>query len=269
MARDLMNRRADVPVGSLSSKGGTAGEVSLPVPGAPRPGADGKPFNEPKTTARRRMMFKRSVVWVAGLALVGVIGSTGCVTKKVYRKQIEETDARIDGVQTAVEANERRVGDLSKETDAKISGLRGDVQKAVEVGGTALTEAQTAQKLAKGKILWTVTLSDDRVKFGFDQASVPAEAQKALDDLANQVKQMDKAVYVEIEGHTDNIGSAEHNLQLGEQRADAVRNHLHQKGGIPLHAMNVISYGESRPVADNGTPQGRAQNRRVVVRVLE
>ena len=44
---------------------------------------------------------------------------------------------------------------------------------------------------------------------------------------------------------------------------------MSKSGGIPLHAMSVISYGESQPVADNGTPEGRSQNRRVVVRVLE
>jgi len=214
-------------------------------------------------------MSKRNLTLYVGVVLVAVLASTGCVTKKVYRKNVEETDARIEGVQTGVETNERRIGDLSKDTDTRISGLKVDVQKAQEVGSTALTEAQTAQRLAKGKILWTVTLSDDRVKFGFDQAKIPAEAQAALDDLAGRVKGMEKAVYVEIEGHTDNIGSEEHNVKLGEKRAQAVLNYLHQKGGIPLHAMNVISYGESRPVADNSTPQGRAQNRRVVVSVLE
>ncbi len=214
-------------------------------------------------------MSKRNLSVYAGIVLVAVLASTGCVTKKVFRKQADETEARIEGVQTGVETNERRIGDLSKDTDSRLSGLRTDVQKAQEVGSTALTQAQTAQKLAKGKILWTVTLSDDRVKFGFDQARIPSDAQAALDDLAGRVKGMDKAVYVEIEGHTDNIGSEVHNLRLGEKRAQAVLNYLHQTGGIPLHAMNVISYGESRPVADNSTPQGRSQNRRVVVSVLE
>jgi outer membrane protein OmpA-like peptidoglycan-associated protein len=79
---------------------------------------------------------------------------------------------------------------------------------------------------------------------------------------------MDKALYFEIEGHTDNVGSEDYNVQLGEKRAMAVRNYLAEKG-VPLHALNVISYGESQPVADNSAPQGRAQNRRVVIRVLE
>jgi outer membrane protein OmpA-like peptidoglycan-associated protein len=212
-------------------------------------------------------MRNQGTIVVAAAVLLAV--TTGCVTKKVYKKDLDEVNSRVEGVQSGVEANERRIGDLGKETDTRISGLRGDVDRASAVGNTALTEAQTAQKLAKGKILWSVTLSDDRVKFGFDQAAVPTEARQSLDDLAARVKEMNKAVYVEIEGHTDNIGSEDHNLKLGQQRAEAVRNHLHREGGLPLHAMNVISFGEGQPVADNGTPQGRAQNRRVVIRVLE
>lgn len=213
-------------------------------------------------------MKSRNRIFVA-MAMVAVVFSTACITKKKYVAGQQETTSRIDGVQSGVEANERRIGDLSRETDTRISGVKGEVTRATELGNTALTEAQSAQKLAKGKILWSVTLSDDRVKFGFDQASVPAGAQTPLNELASRVKDMNKSVYVEIEGHTDNIGSEDHNLRLGQQRAEAVRNYLHQEGGIPLHAMNVISYGEAQPVADNGTPQGRAQNRRVVIRVLE
>jgi outer membrane protein OmpA-like peptidoglycan-associated protein len=76
-------------------------------------------------------------------------------------------------------------------------------------------------------------------------------------------------VYLEIEGHTDNIGSEEYNQHLAHARAEAVRNYLAEKDGIPLHAMNVISFGESKPLAANTTSEGRAQNRRVVIRVLE
>lgn len=214
-------------------------------------------------------MRKRNLAMLAGVAVVALLASTGCVTKKIYRKNVEETNSRIDGVQTATETNERRIGDLGRDTDAKITSVRGDVQKATEIGTTALTEAKDARKLAKGKILWSITLSDERVKFGFDQAKIPPEAAQALNELASQVKGMDKTVYIEIEGHTDSIGSEEHNLKLGDQRAEAVLNFLHEQGGLPLHAMSVISLGESRPVAENNTREGRSQNRRVVVRVLE
>lgn len=214
-------------------------------------------------------MRKWTTAMVALLAIVALSASVGCVTKKVYRKDQEQTDQRIKGVESGVEQNERRVGDLRKDTDMKIADAKGTAEKAVEIGSQAMTTAQSAEKMAKGKILWTVTLSDDRVKFSFDQDAIPSEAARDLDDLASKVKGMDKAVYLEIEGHTDNIGGDQYNLQLGEKRAKAVMTYLNEKGGIPLHAMSVISYGKSKPVTENKTSGGRAQNRRVVIRVLE
>ncbi len=214
-------------------------------------------------------MRKRTTAMVALLAIAALTVSVGCVTKKVYRKDQEQNDQRIKSVESGVEQNERRVGDLRKDTDTRITEVKGTAEKAVEIGSQAMTTAQTAQKMAKGKILWTVTLSDDRVKFSFAQDAIPPEAARDLDDLAAKVKAMDKAVYLEIEGHTDNVGGDQYNMQLGEKRAKAVMTYLNEKGGIPLHAMSVISYGKTKPVADNKTSDGRAQNRRVVIKVLE
>ena len=214
-------------------------------------------------------MRKRTTTVMALVVIVALGFSVGCVTKKIYRKDQEQNDQRIKGVESGVEQNERRVGDLRTETDSRISAVKGTAEKAVEIGSQAMTKAEEAEKLAKGKILWTVTLSDDRVKFSFDQDAIPAEAAQDLDDLAAKVKSMDKTVYLEIEGHTDNIGSDMYNMQLGEKRAKAVMTYLNEKGGVPLHAMSVISYGKSKPVADNKSADGRSKNRRVVIRVLE
>jgi outer membrane protein OmpA-like peptidoglycan-associated protein len=179
----------------------------------------------------------------------------------------------VDSVESGVEANEQRIGDLKSETDSRLAALDSKTQKAVEVGSTALNKAESAEakaeKAARGKLLWTVTLTDDRVRFSFGQASLPDEAANDLEALAKQIKSYGKALYVEIEGHTDSAGDENYNYDLGEKRATAVRNYLAEKGGIPLHAMNVISYGEGQPLADNSTREGRAQNRRVVIRVLE
>lgn len=214
-----------------------------------------------------RQMKSPAVVAAVLVAAMGL--STGCVSKKVFRKNVEETDTRFKSVETGLEENERRTTDLGRETDTKIAEVRGTANKAVEIGTKALGEAEEAKRLAKGKVLWTTTLSDDRVKFSFDQNTLPKDAAVMLDDLSQKVKTLDKTVYIEIEGHTDSIGSEDYNKMLGEKRAEAVRNYLAVKGGIPLHAMNVISYGESVPVAENNTPEGRAKNRRVVIRVLE
>ena len=74
-------------------------------------------------------------------------------------------------------------------------------------------------------------------------------------------------VYFEIEGHTDSTGSERRNMQLGMQRADSVKLYLYDQYSVPLHRMSVLSFGEERPAAPNDTAEGRAQNRRVVIRV--
>ncbi len=213
-------------------------------------------------------MQKSLSLAVAGVAVMSLIAASGCVTKKAWRENVESTDTRVKGVESGLETQEKRTSDLAAETDTRINQVKGTAEQAVEIGNQAMTKAETAEKMARGKILWTVTLSDDSVRFSFDGDKVPDGAQAILDDLANKVKSMDRAVYLEIEGHTDNIGSDEYNQRLAAMRAEAVRNYLAEKDGIPLHAMNIISFGETKPVAANTTSEGRAKNRRVVVRVL-
>jgi len=214
-------------------------------------------------------MQKGLSLTVAGVAVLSLMAASGCVTKKAWRQNVEATDTRVKGVETGLESQEKRTSDLAGDTDTRITEVKGTAERAVEIGSQAMTRAESAEKAARGKILWTTTLSDDSVKFTFDGDKVPEAAQAILDELGNKVKSLDKTVYLEIEGHTDNIGSEAYNEHLAEMRAQAVRNYLAEKAGIPLHAMSVISYGESKPVAENKTSAGRAQNRRVVVRVLE
>jgi outer membrane protein OmpA-like peptidoglycan-associated protein len=217
-------------------------------------------------------MQKRRTGLIACVCLAAFALSTGCVSKKVYRQDVEETDKRVAGVESAVEANERRISELGDETDQKIASVKDTAEKAVEIGSSAMTQAkaaqQTAEKAERGKLLWTVTLTDDAARFSFGQTSIPPEAAQQIDALITKAKGLNRAVYFEIEGYTDNIGSEEYNMQLGEKRALAVRDYI-AKQGIPLHALSTISFGESNPVADNSTPEGRSQNRRVVIRVLD
>ena len=212
-------------------------------------------------------MRGQAVLVILGAAVV--LGGPGCVTKRQFQDNVKSTDSRVSSVEDAVEANEKRVGDLKKETDDKIGAVQQQAGKAQETGNQALGKAEAAEVAARGKIIWQVTLSNDKVKFAHNQFAVTPEAMPALDELAAKVKSYGKAVYLEIEGHTDSVGSDSYNMGLGLKRAEAVRGYLNQKGGLPLHAMNTISYGESQSVADNGTKDGRAQNRRVVVKVLE
>ena len=218
-------------------------------------------------------MKHRSIALLAVVVALALVASTGCVTKKLYRQDAEESTQKMSSLESGIEDNEKRVTDLKSDTDTRLAQLSGKTEKAVTIGNNAMSAASTAQaaadKAAAGKLLWETTLTDDRVKFSFGETDIPDAAASLLDDLAAKIKSYGKAIYVEIEGHTDNIGTEDYNMELSGRRADAVRRYMHEKGGIPLHAISIAGYGEASPVADNGTSDGRSANRRVVIRVLE
>jgi outer membrane protein OmpA-like peptidoglycan-associated protein len=126
-----------------------------------------------------------------------------------------------------------------------------------------------AERAAKGKLLYTVTLSNDKVTFPLNRAEVGDDAKKMIDESLSPIVSANKGVFFEIEGYTDATGEPTYNKKLGEERAQAVRNYLHDQHQVALSRIEVISYGEENPVADNKTRDGRAQNRRVVIKVLE
>jgi outer membrane protein OmpA-like peptidoglycan-associated protein len=197
--------------------------------------------------------------WIVVVSLAAaLVGTTGCATKKYVKQETGAVNTRVDDVQGQVEKAQTRLDTHEKRI--------GEVSQTAQ---DALRRAQEAGKLAEGKFLYETVLTDEKVKFGFDTHDLSPEAQGALDDFANKIAQDNKNVYVEIQGHTDNVGSAKYNEELGLLRAESVRRYLNQKHSFPLHRINVISYGETQPVADNKTREGRSQNRRVVLVVLQ
>lgn len=187
-----------------------------------------------------------------------LVGTTGCATKKYVRQETGAVGTRVDEVQGQVEEAQTRLNTHDRQ-----------ITEASKTAQDALRRAQEAGKLAEGKFLYETVLTDEKVKFGFDTADLSPEAQAALDEFAGQLKGENKNVYVEIQGHTDSVGSEQYNEELGLLRAESVRRYLNQKHGFPLHRINVISYGESAAVADNGSREGRSQNRRVALVVLQ
>jgi outer membrane protein OmpA-like peptidoglycan-associated protein len=194
-----------------------------------------------------------------------LVGTTGCATKKYVKTETGAVNTRVDEVQGQVEQNQTRL-DSHEKTLASHEQKMGEISQTAQ---DALKRAQDAGKLAEGKFLYETVLTDEKVKFGFDTSDLSPEATSALDDFASKIKQDNKNVYVEIQGHTDNIGSDKYNQELGLLRAEAVRRYLNQKQNFPLHRINVISYGKTTPIADNKSRTGRAQNRRVVLVVLD
>ena len=160
------------------------------------------------------------------------------------------------------------VGSPFSTLSAKANAAAADAAtKATEVGTVAERRASGIEAETR-KLIFETVLSEDQGKFKLGKAELPEEATLALDNMVNNLKADKKAVWVEIEGHTDNVGDKKYNEQLGLMRAEAVKRYLYEKHQVPLHKINVISYGEEKPVAPNKTRDGRAQNRRVVIKVL-
>lgn len=152
--------------------------------------------------------------------------------------------------------------------EGKVAPVRAQAGHAQSTADQALRRADEAHRLAEGKFLYRVVLSDDAVKFTTGGDGLSHEAELRLRTLAERLKADNRNVYLEIQGYTDSRGDHRRNIALGEARADAARRYL-AKQGVPLNRMSTVSYGEESPVASNATPQGRAQNRRIVIAVLD
>lgn len=194
----------------------------------------------PVTTFKGR--FSSRAVAMAGVVMMVGLTASGCASHRFVRDNVAVVDARVDA------------------TDQHLAQVEG-------TAGQALQRANDAHKLAEGKFLYQVVLSDDSVKFPVDAHALSPEAEQRLAELATRLKGENRNVYLEIQGFTDSTGSAEHNEELGSQRAEAVRRSLSRQG-IALNRMSTISYGAETPVAPNTTREGRAQNRRVAIVVL-
>jgi len=206
--------------------------------------------------------------WVVPI-LVTLLAGSGCASKGYVGKEVGSVNEKVETLSESVEKNQQRIGRNEaelKRVDAK-AGEAGEL--ANDAKGDAARAYDEAQRAAKGKLLYEVTLSNDQVAFDFNAASISPEAEQIVGELAEKVKADNRRLYIEVEGHTDSSGPEPYNEQLGMQRAVAVRDYLYQSQGIPLYAISVFSFGESQPIADNGTREGRARNRRVVIKVLE
>jgi len=205
-------------------------------------------------------------VLAAGMAL------SGCAKKNYVQREVGEVNQKVEAVAAEVEKTQARVQKNEVRIDAVDKAAQAGAAEAKEAKGSAqkaMSKAVEAEKAAKGKLIYTVTLSNDKVTFPFNKADVGEEARKLIDDAVAPLKADNKGVWFEIEGHTDATGPEGYNLKLGEERAMAVRDYLAKTHGIALARLNVISYGSAKPVVDNTTKEQRAQNRRVVIKILE
>jgi peptidoglycan-associated lipoprotein len=211
----------------------------------------------------------RKIVLAAAIVALGA-GSTACASKGYVRDRVGEVNEKVGTLSESVEEtqertrqNASRIGDVDEKAGA--AGRRADEARMAAGDAAARADAIDA---ANRRLVYEVVLSADQNRFAFGKATLAPDARAQIDQLVEQLSADPQHLYIEIEGHTDSVGSPTYNERLGLQRAEAVRRYLYEQHNIPLHKMNVISYGQTKPVAPNTTRDGRAQNRRVVVKIL-
>jgi peptidoglycan-associated lipoprotein len=201
--------------------------------------------------------------------LAASVALAGCAKKTYVQREVGEVNKKVDAVSAEVEKTQQRVQQNEVRLDAVDKSAQSGISEAKGSAQAAMTRAQEAERAAKGKLIYTVTLSNDKVRFPVNKAEISDEAKAMIDEAVGPLVKENRGVWFEIEGHTDNTGDAAYNFKLGEERAMAVRDYIAKAHAVALNRLNVISYGEEKPVADNKTREDRAQNRRVVIRILE
>ena len=221
------------------------------------------------------MIFRISSIAVV-IAFLMTLG-TGCATKKYARDRINERVAPLEQRTGELEETSRRNSQEIGRLDQNIQDVRGRADRAQSQADSALSKAEQANSRADSAEQSVNDLRNnlDRynlqstvtVNFHFDSYALTPEARAQLDQLAAQLRGRTDFI-LEIEGFADYVGSVAYNNQLTERRAETVRRYLAEQYSIPVYRTHDLGFGKSRPVADNSSRAGRAQNRRVEVHVL-
>ena len=222
--------------------------------------------------------MKRSrLTIVIALMTTVIIGSIGCATKKYVRNRVSERvtplEQRTGELEETSRRNSQDIGRLS--TD--VTDVRGRADRAQSQADAALSRADEANTRVNGAEQSVSNLrtsldnyalqSTASVRFKFDSYELTPEAKESLDQVARQIKDRENFI-LEIQGFADWIGNDEYNNQLTQKRADSVRRYLAEQHNIALFRMHILGFGKIRPAADNKTREGRAENRRVEIRLL-
>ena len=211
------------------------------------------------------------------LLAAGIFVFPACATKGYVNEQITGVNGKVESLSKTVEETQERTkaneGKISV-VDQKVGAAQGSADAARKAAADADAKAGVADAKAveldkaSRKLIYSVTLSTDTADFAVGKYELPDAAKARIDELVTRVKADGQNVFFEIEGHTDSTGPKALNDKLGLERAEAAMKYLRDQHQIPLHKINVISYGPDKPVAPNKTRADRAQNRRIVINVL-
>jgi outer membrane protein OmpA-like peptidoglycan-associated protein len=218
-----------------------------------------------------RRVGLRCVAAVTGIALLAAV--SGCTTdaytgeKEVSKTAIGAVIGAAAGAGIGALANKRNRAKGAL-IGAGVGGLAGGA-----VGAYMDVQEKKLREQLQGTGVSVTRQGDDiilnmpgNVTFATDSAEIKSNFYSVLNSVALVVKEYDKTI-IEVTGHTDNTGSDAYNQTLSEKRAGSVGDYIKGQGINPQRVLTQ-GFGEQLPVADNGTPTGREQNRRVELRLV-
>jgi OOP family OmpA-OmpF porin len=214
------------------------------------------------------------------LLAVSMVATVGCTSKNYVKQQTTPLINKTNELDDMTAKNSKDIKDVDARAQAGIAAVNAktaDVEQKAQAAGQSAASAQQTADAANGRVgVLTNTVAnldnyhpvaETSVKFGFNKDNLTPKAMEALDQLAGTIAST-KGYIIALEGSTDSVGSADYNYDLSQRRANSVIQYLASKYNVPAHKIYVIGLGKDKPVETNKTKAGRADNRRVDVRLM-
>ena len=206
--------------------------------------------------------------------------SVGCASKNYVKQQTTPLINKTNELDDLTAKNTKDIKDVDARVQSGLAAVNAKTAEADQKAQTAGQNAQQAQQVADaangrvGVLTNTVanldnyhTVAETSVKFAFNRDNLTSKAKEALDQLAASI-QSTKGYIIALDGNCDSVGSEDYNYGLSQRRANSVVQYLASKYSVPAYKIYVVGLGKDKPVESNKTASGRADNRRVDVRLM-
>jgi outer membrane protein OmpA-like peptidoglycan-associated protein len=206
--------------------------------------------------------------------------TVGCSSKNYVKSQTTPLINKTNELDDLTAKNTKDIKDVDARVQSGLAAVNAKtdgVEQKAQAAGQNAAQAQQMADAANGRVgVLTNTVAnldnyhpvaETSVKFGFNKDNLTPKSKEALDTLAGSIAST-KGYIIALEGGTDSVGSADYNYDLSQRRANSVIQYLASKYNVPAHKIYVIGLGKDKPVETNKTTAGRADNRRVDVRLM-
>jgi len=209
-----------------------------------------------------------------------MLATVGCASKNYVKQQTTPLINKTNELDDLTAKNTRDIKDVDARAQAGIAAVNAKTDAVEQKAQAANQTASSAQQLADaantrvGTLTNTVAnldnyhaVAETSVKFGFNKDALTAKAKESLDELAKSIAST-QGYIIALEGGCDSVGPADYNYDLSQRRANSVIQYLASKYNVPAHRFYMIGLGKDKPLESNKTATGRADNRRVDVRLM-